>query len=242
MIRTHKILLAALALILAITFSAPAALAESGVHIRTLTVPHAPSSGATPLAAVPDIQQGPVAMGPTPPVTGVVNGVQTGPPSWPCFGMTGQSPCNNDPAGGYLAALPEEVFTIATCESAYNTNNGTGGCGELWWTFEVANAVTCPTAGCPLSVAITAKQGTNTVYSLPLTNIGTIPAPSQLTPPGPYTEVIYGQQGLGLNWSPAPTVNPAAGNVTFTVTTQVTVGTTTTTKVTAKGTLVVYVM
>jgi hypothetical protein len=236
MTKTNTILFASLALILALGVCLPQALAADNLrfHAATIRVPEMPQ--AIPAAAAPLIQQGATAMGPTPPTTGVVNGVQTGPPSWPCFPTS--APCSSDPAGGYLGAIPQESFSITTCEVAYNSSNGTGGCGQLWWTFETSSALTCPTAGCPLSVAITAKEGSNTLYSLPLTNIGTIPAPSTLG--GPYVEVIYGQQGFGTTWDPSA-VNPTAGNVTVTVTTQVTAGTTTTTKVTAKGSLVVAV-
>jgi hypothetical protein len=233
MTKTRLILLASLALILTLGVSASQAQAEDGLrfHGYTIHVPAMPD--ATSAVAAPLIQQGMTAMGPTPPTTGVVGGVQTGPPSWPCFPTT--APCSSDPAGGYLAAEPEQLFSLTTCEVAYDATNGTGGCGQLWWTFETATGLKCPAAGCPLSVAITATQGTNTVYSLPLTNIGTIPSPA--TEGGPYVEVIYGQQGFGTTWG--ATVNPAAGNVTIVVTTQVTAGTTTTKTVTAKGTFIV---
>jgi hypothetical protein len=235
MTKTRMILLTSLALMGVLAVCVLQARAESGPSLRMLTIPHggAIPQEAPPPAAVPLIQQGMTAMGPTPPVTGVVGGVQTGPPSWPCFPTA--APCTSDPAGGYLAALPEEVFSLTTCEIAYDSNDGTGGCGQAWWTFEVSGSFTCPAAGCPLSVAITAQQGANTVYSLPLTNIGTIP--SAATEGGPYTEVIYGQQGFGTTWG--ATVNPAAGNVTLTVTSQVGTGPNGTTKVAAKGTLVV---
>jgi hypothetical protein len=235
MTKSRMVLLTWLALMLASALCVPQARAENGPQLGMLTIPHggAVPQEVLPAATAPLIQQGMTAMGPTPPVTGVVGGVQTGPPSWPCFATA--APCTSDPAGGFLAALPEEVFSLTTCEIAYNSNDGTGGCGQSWWSFETSGSLTCPTAGCPLSVAITAKQGANTVYSLPMTNIGTIP--SAATAGGPYTEVIYGQQGFGTNWG--ATVNPVAGNVTLTVTTQVGTGPSGTTKVTAKGTLVV---
>jgi len=225
MTKTYTILFASIALILAL--GASPALAEN-IHLRTITVPHTISPDAIPAATTPLVQQGPATMGPTPPSTGV-----SGPPSWPCFPPT--APCSSDPAGGYLGALPTEVYKLTTCEVAYNSTTGTGGCGQLWWTFEVASTLTCATAGCPLSVAISAKQGSNTVYNLPLTNIGTLPSPSSLG--GAYTEVIYGQQGFGTNWG--ATVNPTAGNVTITVTTQVTPSTGA--KITAKGSFTVVV-
>jgi len=221
MTRIHTILLASLALILAFGVCVPQAQAENG-HFGTAAIRVAAMPDAVPAVTSPLIQQGMTAMGPNPPTYGP-------PPSWPC--IPAAAPCSSDPAGGMLVATPEEVFTVTNCES-------TAGCGELWWTFQTSASLTCPTAGCPISVAITAKQGTNTVYSLPLTSVGTIPSPASVG--GPYVDVIYAQQGFGItNWG--ATVDPTAGNVTITVTTQVTAGTTTRTKVKAKGTLVVAV-
>jgi hypothetical protein len=235
MTKIRMILLASLALILAFGLCAPQAMADDGLRFHAVTIRAPQMPQAIPAATAPLIQQGMTAMGPTPPVTGVVNGTQTGPPSWPCFPTS--APCSSDPSGGFLAAIPQEVFSLATCEVAYDSTNGTGGCGQVWWTFETASGLTCPTTGCPLSVAITATQGSNTIYSLPLTNIGTLPSSS--SEGGPYVEVIYGQQGFGTTWG--ATVNPTAGNVTIAVETQVVAGTTTTTKVTAKGSLVIAV-
>jgi len=237
MTKTHIIVLTSLALVMALCMSVPQAQAtENVLRLHSIPAPAPAMTMAVPDAATPLIQQGMTAMGPTPPVTGVVGGVQTGPPSWPCFPQS--APCTGDPVGGYLGAKPEELFSIATCGVPFNQNNGRGGCGQLWWMFETAANLRCPAAGCPLAVAITAKQGTNTVYSLPLTNIGSIPSPAQFG--GPYVEVIYGQQGFGPTWSTGA-VNPTAGNVVITVVTQVTAGTTTTTKVKAQGNLTVVV-
>jgi hypothetical protein len=229
--KTYTILLASFALILAIGVCAPQALAEDGPHLNVLTIAHNPvrAGAAAPqavpeAASVPLILQGMSTIGPSPSTYGP-------PPSWPCFPTA--APCSSDPAGGYLAAIPTEVFSLSACESAPNSTTGIGGCGELWWTFEVSASLTCPTAGCPLSVGITAVQGTTTVYSLPLTNIGTVP--SGKTEGGAYTEVIYGSQGLGLNWGAASNPTSTGGPVAFTVTTQVTSGTTTTKTVTATG-------
>lgn len=235
MTRTHRTLLTSLALILAFGICAPQARAEDLLRFHTATIRAPRMPDVLPPATVPLVQQGMTAMGPTPPTTGFVGGTQTGPPSWPCFPTA--APCGSDPAGGYLAAEPEQLFSLANCEVAYDSTDGTGGCGQLWWSFEIDSTTTCPAAGCPLSVGITAKQGTTTVYSLPLTLIGDLP--SGATAGGSYVEVIYGQQGFGTNWG--ATADPAAGNVTITVTTEVGTGRTGKTKVTARGTLVVAV-
>ena len=138
---------------------------------------------------------------------------------WPCF--AGNPDCASIASGGVVIGEPHFTWSLAACDanSASSTN-----CGQIFWFYEDDTNDTTD----DLIVTIRAKQGTEYVLDTGAMNLG--PNPYGATPA---TLVVMtddtafgtlGQSGKGNGYcqdSHYTCVDPVAGIVTITVTTQV---------------------
>jgi hypothetical protein len=146
-----KFLFAALAAVVAIGYCATPAMAAPTVHFYQRPGPSV-GPDASP-NVTPTFAAGVTAFGLPPTTSG----------AFPCFGPN--APCTDDVAGGLLVGLPVQTVPVTSTGTAGNCT--TEPCGQLYQTFQ-----TTTTSG-SLSIKVTIKQGTNTLFTFSKAKIGT---------------------------------------------------------------------
>jgi hypothetical protein len=199
MTKTRMFMSAALAVVFAFGVCAESALALDP-HFRLISI------GSRPVQtdAVPDaaslVHQGVTAMGVLPPLD--ASSLDT----WPCFTGGTDPDCSAIAAGGLVIGVPVATWSLTNCTSS------TLACGQIFWTFET-DVTSKKTA---IDVSITVTQGTSTIMSTGVVNIGKNPGAG-------FIEAISDDVAFGVGDCASPTVcvAPVAGPATIKVTTAI---------------------
>lgn len=163
-------LLVTLAFVIVLGVSGRQGLAQTALQFHLYTIERGPvvSGDAVP-NATPAVSQGIVAMGPLS-LTSPPN-----PDSWPCFAPN--KPCTADPSSGMLIGVPQELWSLASCNNA--------SCGQIYYTFETGSGSGAIVASIKVSqgtgtsaktiLSVSGNIGTakpNTFYCVPLDGVG----------------------------------------------------------------------
>lgn len=210
--RSRLYALTAVAVVLLICICGQQAMAQSPHHLSIRVVPSQTFHAMFPQVVLkPNLYQLSSGFGVLPPLD--VNGGD----QWPCFG--GQADCSTISAGGVVIGTPAYTQSLSAC----NANvSGAPNCGQIFWFYEDDTNDNTD----HLIVSLTAKQGLNFILNTGLFDFGPNPfAPGSVI-------IIFddtafgtlGQTGPGNGFcagSNVTCVNPHAGAVNLTATTNV---------------------
>jgi len=142
--------------------------------------------------AAPALLPGIVAFGTNPPLDA------NGNVEWPCFTGGSDMDCSAIPPGGVVVGMPYQFWSLSDC----NISSPGQACGQIYWSFSSNSA-----SG-DVGVSETITQGSNTIYTSGVTDLG----------PGtaPFVSFVWDEIGMGPN-SCSGCVAPVHGPALITV-------------------------